>query len=398
MTPQETVTLNLRRAVSKDIGLAGVLLYVPALAVADSTEVAWTDGTRMYFADRYFEYKPEQQVAIAIHEALHVALRHVQRGDALALREGPAFDQTRWNIACDAVINQSIRSCYWCALPGTAWFPEDCVSKERLAERSAQLWTAEEIYAELAHAQLSCAASSASGSKPQPSDLADSQQRSGRSTSANAASMEQGLWRERLVRAQAGSAPGSVLRRIAADVPRPEVRWDSVLRNFLIARLMPLTESSWNRPGRRTLALGQQAVWIEPGVDRQRGLRRAGVVIDTSGSIDDALLSRFLAEINSLMVKTGCEVLLVDCDAAVQQISVHRKPIRGYAAKGGGGTDFRPAIDALKRMPLDVAVYFTDLEGTFPEKKPPFPLLWLATHDLAVPFGRKVLLPTRGAL
>jgi predicted metal-dependent peptidase len=160
---------------------------------------------------------------------------------------------------------------------------------------------------------------------------------------------------------------------------------------------MPLTESSWSRPSRRTLALGEQAVWIEAGIDRQRGLRRAGVVIDTSGSIDDALLERFLAEINSLIVKTGCEVVLVDCDAAVQQISLHRKPIHGYAAKGGGGTDFRPAMEALRRTPLDVAVYFTDLEGTFPEKKPPFPLLWLATRDLAVPFGRKVLLPKRGA-
>lgn len=91
-------------------------------------------------------------------------------------------------------------------------------------------------------------------------------------------------------------------------------------------------------------------------------------------------------------------MVLIDCDAEVQQVTLHRKPIHGYTAKGGGGTDFRPAIAALRRTPLDVAVYFTDLGGTFPDKIPPFPFLWLATHDLAVPFGTKVLLPSKGGL
>ena len=144
--------------------------------------------------------------------------------------------------------------------------------------------------------------------------------------------------------------------------------------------------------------MGRNAYWVEPGTNRRAGVRRAGVVIDTSGSIDERLLGIFLSEINSLIVMTGCEVVLVDCDAEVQQVSTHRMPIRGYTAKGGGGTDFRPAIEALRRTTPDVAVYFTDLMGTFPEKGPGFPLLWLATSDLAVPFGRKVLLPRYGGV
>ncbi|MHB1935623.1 MAG: VWA-like domain-containing protein [Acidobacteriaceae bacterium] len=70
----------------------------------------------------------------------------------------------------------------------------------------------------------------------------------------------------------------------------------------------------------------------------------------------------------------------------------------GICGQGWRGTDFRPAIEALRRVPLDVAVYFTDLEGAFPEKKPTFPLLWAATQNLAVPFGRKLLLPAKGGL
>ena len=142
--------------------------------------------------------------------------------------------------------------------------------------------------------------------------------------------------------------------------------------------------------------MGREACWMEPGASRRPGVRRAGVVVDTSGSIDERLLGTFLSEINSLIVHTGCEVLLVDCDAQVQQVSTHRMPIRGYVAKGGGGTDFRPAIEVLRQAAPDVAVYFTDLEGTFPERRTHFPLLWMATRDLAVPFGRKVLLPRHG--
>jgi predicted metal-dependent peptidase len=393
---EETLSRNLRRAVSKDVGLASVLLYVPAVVVSDPERVAWTDGTKMYFAGRYFEYTPEQQVAIAIHEGLHVALRHVQRGRALAAREGDAYDQPCWNTACDAVINHAIRACRWCALPPDALFPERCLTPDQLRERPGELWTAEEIYFALKQAQAACGRPPGLDRCSFAGDLGDIGENAVRARAVHDSQMEDGIWRQRMIRAQAGSAPGSVLRRLAADIPKAVVRWQAVLRNFLKARLMPVTESSWGRPSRRMLSLGKDAQWLDPGVERKRGIRRAGVVIDTSGSIVDGLLQMFIAEINRLVTETGCELVLVDCDAQVQQISIHREPIRGYVAKGGGGTDFRPAIEALRRMPLDVAVYFTDLLGTFPERKPGFPLLWAVTQDLTVPFGQKLLLPTRG--
>ena len=398
MTTEETLSRNLRLAVSKDVGLAGILLYVPAVTAADSEHIAWTDGRKMYFADGYFAHPPEEQVGIVIHEALHVALRHVQRGEALRLREGPAYDARRWNIACDAIVNHSIGGCRWSKLPAGSWYPENCIERAKLRERPAELWTAEDIYCEIRDQEKKLGKLLTPAGNFSGPDLLGSTDASVRSGNVHDERMEQGIWRERLVRAQAGSAPGSVLRRLAADVPKPQVKWESVLRDFLVARLMPLTESSWSRPSRRTLSAGRDACWIEPGISRRAGVRRAGVVIDTSGSIDERLLGIFLSEINSLIVMTGCEVVLVDCDAEVQQVSTHRMPIRGYTAKGGGGTDFRPAIEALRRTTPDVAVYFTDLMGTFPEKGPGFPLLWLATSDLAVPFGRKVLLPRYGGV
>lgn len=394
MTPQETLTRNLRRAVSKDVGLASILLYVPATVIIDPESVAWTDGTRMYFADRYFEYLPEQQVAIAIHEGLHVAFRHIQRGKRLAEIEGVAYDHECWNIACDAVVNNGIQICRWCTLPPDVCLPEQCLTAEQLRERPSALWTAEEIYFALKNARERSGRLAALGQHSLTGDLGNA--RGGQRRAVHETDMEDGIWRQRLIRAQAGSIPGSLLRRLAADTPKPVIRWQAVLRDFLMARLMPITESSWSRPSRRVLSLGKDCRWLEPGIARKQGIRRVVVVIDTSGSIADRLLQTFLAEINRLLIETGCELVLVDCDAWIQQISIHRTPIRGYVARGGGGTDFRPAIDALRRMPLDVAVYFTDLLGTFPETNPGFPLLWAVTQDLVVPFGRKLLLPRRG--
>jgi len=291
MTTEEMLSRNLRRAVSKDVGLAGILLYVPAVTVADRERIAWTDDSRMYFAERYFEYQPEEQVGIAIHEALHVALRHVQRGDALENREGSAFDSRCWNIACDAVVNHSICACRWCTLPSGAWFPEDCLA--------AELWTAEELYAEIQRDEERRNKLLSKGDRVPGADIDGTGEASFPAQGIHEQSLEQGIWRQRLLRAQAGSAPGSLLRRLAADVPKSVVGWEAVLRNFLTARLMPLTEESWSHPSRRTLALGKDTIWMEPGTDRCRGIRRAGVVIDTSGSIDDKLLHTFISEITA---------------------------------------------------------------------------------------------------
>ncbi len=207
--------------------------------------------------------------------------------------------------------------------------------------------------------------------------------------------METGTWRERLVRAQAGSRPGSVLRSLSADIPAGRIAWEKEIAAFIRARVMPTTEASWNRPSRRTLAQGPSATFVEPGVERKKGLRRAAIVIDTSGSIGEELLSVFFGEVNSVVEQTGCELVLVDCDAAVQQVSIHRQPVRDYVPRGGGGTDFRPAFQLLAQFSIDVAIYMTDLQGHFPDRPPPFPVLWAVTQDLPVPFGRKILIPRR---
>ena len=59
---------------------------------------------------------------------------------------------------------------------------------------------------------------------------------------------------------------------------------------------------------------------------------------------------------------------------------------------GGGGTDFRPLIEAAKDFEPDALVYLTDLYGETGEE-PDFPVIW-ATHGISgdVPWGEQIKL------
>ena len=59
---------------------------------------------------------------------------------------------------------------------------------------------------------------------------------------------------------------------------------------------------------------------------------------------------------------------------------------------GGGGTDFRPPFEKLEELGIvpDLAVYFTDMHGRFPDHEPAYPVVWAATTDKQPPFGAYV--------
>jgi predicted metal-dependent peptidase len=110
--------------------------------------------------------------------------------------------------------------------------------------------------------------------------------------------------------------------------------------------------------------------------------------VDTSGSIDERLLKRFAAEIAAVLEKAEALLRLIVCDADVHQIHDFSgregaKLMRGIKFKGGGGTDFKPAIAEAEKWKPGLLIYLTDLEGGA-GAEPAFPVLW------AVPEGKAV--------
>ncbi|HFQ62340.1 MAG TPA: hypothetical protein ENK39_08625 [Epsilonproteobacteria bacterium] len=125
-------------------------------------------------------------------------------------------------------------------------------------------------------------------------------------------------------------------------------------------------------------------------------LLRVIVAVDTSGSVDEALLGTFLGEVSSMMQQyPNYEIDLITADAKIQS---HKTFLPGemldYDVSGGGGTDFRPVFEYIDQY-IDyptLLLYFTDGQGTFPQEEPNYDVLWIMPEMWDVPFGEVVVL------
>ena len=119
---------------------------------------------------------------------------------------------------------------------------------------------------------------------------------------------------------------------------------------------------------------------------------RLAIAIDSSGSVDERLLSTFMSEVEAILIHFPSYIIdLIVCDAKIQNYKqiVSGEPLE-IEIKGGGGTDFRAVFEMIERE-LDaptLLLYFSDTQGTFPEKEPFYEVMWISSEMVEVPFGR----------
>jgi len=120
------------------------------------------------------------------------------------------------------------------------------------------------------------------------------------------------------------------------------------------------------------------------------------VAVDTSGSIDDALLGAFMDEFKNIMQNfPAVKIELIIADAKIQG---HYTFVGGekldFPLKGGGGTDYRPVFDYIdSNLPMNtMLLYFTDGDGWFPKYPPSYEVLWALSRKAKVPFGRPLVI------
>lgn len=119
------------------------------------------------------------------------------------------------------------------------------------------------------------------------------------------------------------------------------------------------------------------------------------IVIDTSGSCARGLTKRFLELVRGLLAETGLffrrfNLRILQCDARVQRddlicdMRAFERYIDNLEVVGGGGTDFRCAIeyinalrDAGKLRGLRGVLYFSDGRGIYPETEPDYELTFV---------------------
>jgi predicted metal-dependent peptidase len=335
--------------------------------------------------------RPER-CAVIKHEILHLVFKHLFRF------ETPGTDRLRLNIAADLVVNQLI---YPWPLPSSAItlesFPELQLSPNKSVEHyyrkleqhaagnpgfnaqlRAQLDSSHSHHGRWADSggegfappQGQPAPTSPGGPADQKPELSEDLAR----ILEEAFDRQLQRARSRLSAKQWGDVPDSLrsLMETSAGGARAQVDWKRALRLFASSgyRTRIVTTNS-----KRSKRFGTY-----PGI-RIRREKRLAVVVDTSGSIDAETLADFFAEI-ALIQRSGADVVVIEADAAVQNVY----PFRGRApeqAGGGGGTDFNPAFRWLReksRQRFDGCIYLTDGYADTPTIRPPCRLLWVVTE------------------
>lgn len=312
--------------------------------------------------DNRFEYRhdymaaldDEQSVFVLCNAALHEALSHSRRRG----NRSPWL----WEMACDYAINALL-------IEGGFSPPPAITYDKRFGNLSA-----EEIYAELALEFLD-----------QEQSDRDSDERRDDEGSDEKLSRAQ---RERRTReALAKDDPLSDgVGRLLGNRPVATIDWRSELRDAVGGHY--ISDYALIPPSKKLLYAG---VYL-PGV-HSRHLELA-IAIDSSGSVDEGLLAQFIAEIESITELFGSYAIeLFVCDDRIRSRSrFSNGEAIEYRLLGGGGTNFTPVFDlieTLERQP-NMLLYFTDLEGKFPQGEPLCETLWIVPKRSDVPFGRVI--------
>lgn len=141
---------------------------------------------------------------------------------------------------------------------------------------------------------------------------------------------------------------------------------------------------------------------VEPLEYRETNVIRSfAVILDTSGSVDRGLLEKFLQKTydcllseESFAKKFAVHIVQADCkvqsDVCIRSAQELQEYLRALTIRGRGGTDFRPALRYVEALHKDGSLphlkgvlYFTDGEGTFPERKPPFEVAFVYVGEEA---------------
>ncbi len=215
----------------------------------------------------------------------------------------------------------------------------------------------------------------------------------------NSTEAEIRAWSSRLNAAR-GSLAG-IFNRLVRELPKVKTPWERILRDFLYRHARRKRRPDPSRPSRRWLALEgdlREREGVDLPFDRATRAARTGriaLAVDASSSIGDSLLKRFAAEVAAVLEKAEPLLRLTVCDADVHQVQDFSgregaKLLRGFEFKGGGGTDFRPAIAEAAKWKPDLLIYLTDLEGNAGEE-PTFPVLWAILEGKSdAPWGKVV--------
>lgn len=394
-----------------------------------TTKTLCTDGASLWYSPKFVAgiKDLEQACGVLAHEVMHCALLHQARREHR--------EDRRWQVACDLVVNELLRQANF-QLPQGALFAAE--GEYQYLPRGKS----EEEYYELIRKQEEQgdgqeqggdgggqgAAFSAAGQggpvpgqdppvagdgapgkqpTPDPGGCGSVKQPAG---NGSGQARSQAEWRANVAQAgnaaakEAGRGKGDTpawMKRLVGDVSKPKVPWQDVLREFVTR--FAANDYSWDRPNSRIMAAAGVYLPRLHSLD----LGQVLVFVDTSGSIGQATLDLFAAELQGILDDfPQVELKIAYHDARVyeddlQEWSPSDGPLQ-MKPVGGGGTDHRPCFEWLEGGAAErgiepaCVVCLTDMMSCFPDTGPDVPVMWCQVGSWECqppPFGQHLKIP-----
>jgi predicted metal-dependent peptidase len=162
-----------------------------------------------------------------------------------------------------------------------------------------------------------------------------------------------------------GNVPGGYARW-AKELLEPTVDWRKELASLVrrtFAQVAGLRDYTYKRPSRRQSAMRQTGQNIILPAMRQPNPPKVSIVIDTSGSMSDEMLTWALSETQGVLRSLGSagrSIRVITCDVGAEGKRITKAS--DVKLKGGGGTDMRVGINEAmsQRDKPDVVMVLTD--------------------------------------
>lgn len=407
----------------KDFPFFGVFILDTPVKITDSVPTAATNGKIIMVNPEFIEHIYEKHnldcvLGVFIHEVLHMVLMHVFRKENR--------DQLRWNFATDAEVNCNIIDKMRIPLPDGAVRLEDIDGK--VAEEiykmfpeppPFEMFDSHEFWGMTQDSDGDDNSSSGGDNEKQEGKDGKSGDKDGgeqKKDGGNGKNEKTGKFRKmtasemkaaerdmqkKIVTAynvskSRGDLPDSI-KRLVEELTSPQHDWRSILAQFI----QPTNNDySFCPPDRRF----SNYDFSLPSLSDE-SLNNIVIAVDTSGSIDENMLTKFVSEaLGILHCYPSVKAHFGVCDAALHEwvevdTSTSTEKILN-ALKGGGGTDFRPVFEKAEKdfNKPSAMIFCTDTDGYFPEKHPDYPVLWVIPKEYKehaqVPFGMKVFVDT----
>jgi predicted metal-dependent peptidase len=310
------------------------LLMVGKVSLSDKVPTAATDGLNVIYNPDFVTKLTDQELrGLVLHEALHKAYRQIWLWRHLENKQV-------LNMAMDYVINLEIISIH----PDVALPEGGCIDKRYQGMDTYQVY------------QKLMQEGTGTGSSFDEHDFEGAQDMDGQALEREIdAAIRQG-------QILAGKIKGNIPRSFT-DITEPKVDWKQVLQDFIFDVVQGKDYATWRKPNRRYLA---QGLYMPSTIAESVGELVIG--IDTSGSIDDATLSRFLSELVGIIKTTPPErVHLLWWDTIVQKHDIfmpdeYDNMIAKLKPAGGGGTSVTCVTEYIKQQQLNpvAVINFTD--------------------------------------